>query len=101
MKKETHPVMREVHFSCASCNNNFKILSTLKSEEVAIDICSQCHPFYIGATSQQSIKGRAEKLSSKFNAGKETITSKKNTKVDNTPKEKDNKSNKIKTLSDL
>lgn len=99
MKKETHPVMREVHFSCASCNNSFKILSTLKSEEVAIDICSQCHPFYIGATSQQSIKGRAEKLSSKFNAGKETISNKKTPKVDNLPKE--NKSNKIKDLSDL
>ncbi|WP_027123820.1 50S ribosomal protein L31 [Mycoplasmoides pirum] len=73
MKKDIHLKTTDTLFTCASCNTKFNITSTLEANEVTIDICSHCHPFYIGGTSQQNIKGRAEKLSSKFATGKETI----------------------------
>lgn len=53
-------------YTCASCNSTFEILST-KPGNMSIDICSGCHPFYVGSNSNVSMRGRAEKLASKFN----------------------------------
>ncbi len=69
MKKDLQPQMHNSKYICASCGTNFEILST-KDGNVTIDVCSQCHPFYVGAQSNASLRGRAEKLSNKFNTGK-------------------------------
>lgn len=100
MKKGIHLEVTNTVFTCASCNSRFDITSTLKASEVTIDICSKCHPFYIGSTSQQTIKGRAEKLSSKFATGKEVMS---NTSIKPVKEKVSNKSNakKAKTLEDL
>ncbi len=96
MKKDIHLPMTGTTFVCASCNSRFEIASTLKADEITIDICSQCHPFYVGGTSQQTVKGRAEKLSSKFSAGKQTMS---NPVQKAKPAKK--QSNRPKTLEDL
>lgn len=100
MKKDIHPEITQTIFTCASCNSKFTILSTVKQDEITVDICSHCHPFYIGATSLQTTKGRAEKLSLKFKAGKENID---NSNINKKNKlDKSEKSNfRAKTLSDL
>ena len=96
MKKKIQPKMHEVTFKCATCNSEYKILSTIKQDTVAIDVCSNCHPFYKGSSVNQKAKGRAEKLSSKFVAGKQSMTNKPVKKVKATKKRKV-----VKTLDDL
>ncbi len=77
MNKKIQPNLKETKFKCASCGTEFTILSTNKAEVVTLDVCSNCHPFYKGGLSDQKVKGRAEKLSKKFEAGKATSTTKK------------------------
>ncbi len=76
MKKAIHFQSQPVVFNCASCNSNFTIDSTAKQKDLAIDICGKCHPFYIGQLTKQTVHGRAEKLSQKFNAGKAFLENK-------------------------
>jgi large subunit ribosomal protein L31 len=46
MKNELHPKYNpNAKFSCA-CGNNFTSGST--KEEIHVEICSNCHPFYTG-----------------------------------------------------
>ena len=76
MQKDLQPKVYESKYTCASCGSSFEILST-KDGNVMIDVCSHCHPFYVGAQSNTSLRGRAEKLSSKFAAGKAFNSTKK------------------------
>lgn len=81
MNSKIHPKLQLVTFKCASCGATYEIESTLKQKEINIDVCANCHPIYVGGGAEQKVKGRAEKLSSKFEAGKETLTAKKTKKV--------------------
>jgi large subunit ribosomal protein L31 len=45
MKPEIHPKYHEVTVTCA-CGNTFKTRST--KDEIRLEICSKCHPFYTG-----------------------------------------------------
>jgi len=47
MKADIHPNYHEITVNC-SCGNNFKTGSTIKDNELNIEICSNCHPFYTG-----------------------------------------------------
>lgn len=98
MKKNIQPKVHEVTFKCATCGSEFKIMSTLKQDTASIDVCSNCHPFYKGGQVNQKVKGRAEKLSTKFEAGKKTLSSKPTKKVKKTKKSKNTKA---KSLEDL
>ncbi len=70
MQKELQPELNNCEYVCASCGSKYNILST-KGTHVSLDVCANCHPFYIGSTTNVSLKGRAEKMSSKFEAGKQ------------------------------
>ncbi|MDR3329676.1 MAG: 50S ribosomal protein L31 [Mycoplasmataceae bacterium] len=76
MNKKIQPSLHVVTFKCASCGATYQIESTLKQDVVNLDVCANCHPFYKGGLGEQKVKGRAEKLSSKFAQGKETIATK-------------------------
>lgn len=45
MKKNIHPKSAMMKYVC-SCGNVLETKSTIKDEEVRIEICSNCHPFY-------------------------------------------------------
>jgi len=47
MKADTHPKYNEVSVKC-SCGNAFATRSTYGKNEMTIDVCSECHPFYTG-----------------------------------------------------
>ena len=79
MQKDIQPKLSECKYTCASCGTTYDILST-KGGNVSIDVCSKCHPFYVGAQTNTSLRGRAEKLSSKFDAGKAYAAKKQPTK---------------------
>jgi large subunit ribosomal protein L31 len=101
--KNNHPKLQLVTFKCASCGAIYEIESTLKQKEINIDVCASCHPIYIGSGTEQKVKGRAEKLSSKFIAGKETLENKTIKKERKTKKQTKGKSKKnvVTSLDDL
>ena len=63
MKKGIHPEMKEATVKCA-CGETFKVMST--KEEIHVEVCSKCHPFYTGKQTLGSKKGQVEKFNKKF-----------------------------------
>jgi len=63
MKKEIHPVINDVTVRCA-CGNSFRSIST--AEEISVDICSKCHPFFTGQQKFIDTAGRIEKFSKRY-----------------------------------
>ena len=64
MKKEIHPDYKTCQVSCA-CGNSFESKSNI--EEMRIDICSECHPFFTGSEKIVDAAGRVEKFKKKYN----------------------------------
>ena len=68
MKKGIHPEMKEVTVKCA-CGETFTVMST--KDEIHVEVCSKCHPFYTGKQSRTSKTGRVEKFNQKYGLGTE------------------------------
>lgn len=66
MNKEVQPNYHEVTVTCA-CGNTFKTGSTVNGENIKIDICNKCHPFFSGKQKLVDTSGRVEKFKKKFN----------------------------------
>jgi large subunit ribosomal protein L31 len=69
MKAEIHPGYREVKVVC-SCGNSFYTKSTTTKDEMHLDVCSECHPFYTGKQKIVDTAGRVEKFKSRYAAFK-------------------------------
>jgi large subunit ribosomal protein L31 len=63
MKQGIHPDYKVTTVSCA-CGESFKIRST--KENVRLDICSNCHPFYTGKQKLIDTEGRVDKFRKKY-----------------------------------
>jgi len=64
MKKDIHPEFKVTKVSCA-CGNEFE--TRTNREELRIDICSECHPFFTGSEKIVDTAGRVEKFKKKYN----------------------------------
>ncbi len=64
MKADIHPEYREIKATC-SCGNVIETRSTL-SEDIHLDVCSQCHPFYTGKQKILDTGGRVERFRRRF-----------------------------------
>ena len=64
MKAEIHPNYQEIKVTC-SCGNEFMTRSTL-SDELNIEVCSSCHPFYTGKQKIIDTAGRVDKFRRKY-----------------------------------
>lgn len=65
MKKDLHPAYYpEAKVTCA-CGNTFTTGST--KEELRVEICSECHPFYTGKQKFVERGGRVERFKKKYN----------------------------------
>jgi large subunit ribosomal protein L31 len=64
MKKGIHPKYVEITVTC-SCGNVFKTGSTM-GEDLHIDVCSACHPFYTGKQKLLDTAGRVDKFRRKY-----------------------------------
>lgn len=65
MKKDIHPAYYpEAKVICA-CGNTFTTGST--KEELRVEICSECHPFYTGKQKFTERGGRVERFKKKYN----------------------------------
>ncbi len=65
MQAEIHPGYFDTKVTCG-CGNSFETRST--REELKVDICNQCHPFYTGKLKFIDTAGRIEKFKNKFAA---------------------------------
>jgi large subunit ribosomal protein L31 len=69
MKPEIHPEYREVNVTC-SCGNSFETRSTIAKDELQVEVCSQCHPFYTGKQKILDSAGQIDKFRKRFGGGK-------------------------------
>ena len=64
MKAGIHPEYKVCKVTC-TCGNTFETEST--KEEISVDVCSACHPFYTGTQKFVTRGGRIEKFKNKYN----------------------------------
>lgn len=64
MKANIHPEYKEATVSCA-CGNTFTTGST--KDQLKVEICSECHPFFTGKQKFAERGGRVEKFKKKYN----------------------------------
>ena len=72
MKEGIHPKYHEVEARCA-CGATWKTRST--KNELHLEICSNCHPFFTGRQKLMDTEGRVERFTKKF--GAQTVASRK------------------------
>ncbi len=75
MKEKIHPEYKDTVISCA-CGENIHTRST--KQNIKIEICSKCHPFYTGKQKLIDSAGRVEKFKQKY--GEERTQSSKKSK---------------------
>ena len=63
MKPAIHPEYHEVEARCA-CGATWKTRST--KNELHLEICSNCHPFFTGRQKLIDTEGRVERFNKKF-----------------------------------
>jgi len=64
MKPEIHPEYNAIKATC-SCGNVIETRSTL-SEDIHLEVCSACHPFYTGKQKILDSGGRVERFRKRF-----------------------------------
>lgn len=77
MKKDIHPTYYPKAKIICACGNTFTVGSTL--EEIHVEICSKCHPFYTGKQKLVDTAGRVDRFK-KLVEKKEEITKKRKSK---------------------
>jgi len=60
MKKDIHPIYHEKAQVICACGNTFTTGSTV--DEIRVEICSQCHPFYTGKQKLVDTAGRVDRF---------------------------------------
>jgi large subunit ribosomal protein L31 len=63
MKQGIHPNYVETKVTC-SCGNTFTTRSI--KEELHVELCNQCHPFYTGKQKLVDTGGRVERFQKKY-----------------------------------
>ncbi len=63
MKKGIHPTYITTKVSCA-CGNTFEVESN--KEELHLEVCDKCHPFFTGVQGKATKTGRVEKFNRKY-----------------------------------
>jgi large subunit ribosomal protein L31 len=60
VKLKTHPNYHQALVHCGSCGTEFVVGST--REELRVDVCSNCHPFYTGKQNIIDTAGQVERF---------------------------------------
>ena len=63
MKEGIHPDYKQTTITCA-CGEVIETGST--KENIQVEICSKCHPFYTGQQKATSARGRIDKFNKKY-----------------------------------
>ncbi len=68
MKAAIHPNYKEINVHCA-CGATWRTRST-KGEDLRLEICSNCHPFFTGKQKLVDAAGRIERFTRKYGGRK-------------------------------
>lgn len=68
MKKDIHPTYNKIDVTCTTCGNVFQTGSV--KDEVRVDTCSNCHPFYTGEQKFGKTAGQVDKFNQRYNKAK-------------------------------
>lgn len=63
MKKDIHPKYEDTKIRCA-CGNEIDVGST--RDNITVEICSNCHPFFTGKQKLVDTAGRIERFRKKY-----------------------------------
>ncbi len=63
MKKEIHPEYKKTVIKCV-CGNEIETGSVV--EDITVEICNNCHPFYTGNQKIVDTEGRIEKFKKRY-----------------------------------
>jgi len=75
MKPDIHPKYKEIKVSC-SCGSVFTTRSTLDKDQLSLEVCAMCHPFYTGTQKIMDTAGRVDRFRQKYGMkGKEEAAS--------------------------
>ncbi len=64
MQAEIHPKYEQITATC-SCGNQVITNSTL-CNDIHLDVCSACHPFYTGKQKMLDSGGRVDRFNKRF-----------------------------------
>ena len=64
MKQGIHPEYHEIKVHCA-CGNTFTTRSTRK-DDLNVEICSECHPFFTGKQKLVDTAGRVDRFNKRY-----------------------------------
>ena len=67
MKEGIHPEYKETTVKC-DCGAEYKTRST--KENIRVDICSKCHPFFTGKQKLVDTGGRVDRFKKRYNLDK-------------------------------
>lgn len=70
MKAAIHPEYKSIKVTC-SCGHAFDTRSTL-CNDLNIEVCSQCHPFYTGKQKLVDTGGRVQKFRDRYKGRRST-----------------------------
>jgi large subunit ribosomal protein L31 len=64
MKTGIHPEYAAITVTC-TCGNTFPTRSTI-GQDLAVEVCSNCHPFYTGKQKVVDTGGRVDKFRKRY-----------------------------------
>jgi large subunit ribosomal protein L31 len=64
MKAGIHPDYKQITVTC-TCGNKFETRSTI-GQDLQVEVCSNCHPFYTGKQKIVDTGGRVDKFRKKY-----------------------------------
>jgi large subunit ribosomal protein L31 len=64
MKAGIHPEYKVIAVTC-TCGNHFETRSTI-GQDLQVEVCSNCHPFYTGKQKIVDTGGRVDKFRKKY-----------------------------------
>ena len=63
MKNDIHPDYKQTTVTCA-CGSSIEVGST--KQDITVEICSKCHPFFTGKQKLVDTAGRIERFRKKY-----------------------------------
>ena len=64
MKAGIHPEYKQIMVTC-TCGNTFETRSTI-GQDLQVEVCSKCHPFYTGKQKIVDTGGRVDKVRKQY-----------------------------------
>ena len=71
MKANIHPQYQKIEAICA-CGNKFETRSTL--DNIHVEVCSQCHPYFTGKQRLLDTAGRVDRFRRKYQKSEPSTT---------------------------